>query len=209
MRSLLDGPAPVTLILIGINVAVSLVGFWALRKKRYRSHFLFISSEAAKGKNWTGTLLSHFAHGDVGHLFVNMLALYLFGPDVEAALGPVFFAIVYVVSGALATLTVFLLRRKNPKHAALGASGCVAGIVFAGVVVAPTASIMLLFFPVPIPAPVFAVLYLVLSSVMMGRGDHIAHEAHIGGSIGGLVMTGLLYEHGFGPLIRAVRDLIG
>jgi len=209
MHRILDGPAPVTLILIGLNVLVSVIGFWAMRKKRYRDHFLFRASETAKGKNWTGTLLSHFAHGDVGHLFVNMLALYFFGPDVEAALGPVYFAIVYAVSGLVATATVFAFRFKNPKHAALGASGCVAGVVFAMIVVAPTASIMLLVFPVPIPAPIFAVLYLVLSSLMMGRGDHIAHEAHIGGSIAGLVATGLLYERHFDPLIAAVRELIG
>ncbi len=208
LRELLEGLS-ITYALIAVNVAVSLVGFWALRKKDHRRYFIFIPSKANPHRSAVGAVLSHFAHGDVGHLLVNLLAFYLFGPRVEEAMGPIPFLGVYLASGAVGTFFVWLFHRDDPRHAALGASGCIAGVLFAWVVLDPTSSLQLLYFPRPIPAPVFAVLYLVLSSVKMGSRDGVAHEAHIGGAVAGLVLTGLLADDGFGPLIHAVQHLVG
>jgi membrane associated rhomboid family serine protease len=206
MQSLLDHPVSVTLALIAVNVAVSLCGFAALRSDRWRSLFLFVPFRFAQGKNWAGMLLSHFSHGDVGHLLLNMLALFFFGPSVETELGSGPYLLLYAISGLAGTLTVFVLRRKNPRYAALGASGCIAGVVFAMVVLAPTSRIFL--YVVPLPAPVFALLYLVISSVNMGGRDGVAHEAHLGGAVAGFVAAGLLYERGFGPFVQAAKDLV-
>lgn len=200
---------PITYVLIGLNVAVSLVGFWALQKQRYRPYFVFIPSASNESRSVVGTVLSHFAHGDVGHLLVNLIVLYIFGPRVEQALGPSAYLIVYLASGAVGTFFVWLFHRKNRRYAALGASGCIAGVVFASVVTAPTSDIFVLFIPVAIPAPLFALIYLVLSSVQMGGRDGVAHEAHIGGALGGLVLAGLLFERGFTPLVQAIERLIG
>jgi membrane associated rhomboid family serine protease len=205
--ALLEGPVSITYALMAACIGVSLIGFLLLRHERYGPCFLFIPSETAKGRNWLGTLLSHFAHADLGHLAVNMLALYFFGQRVEAALGGWMFLTVYAASGVAGTIVVFLLRRKNPRHSALGASGCIAGVVFATVVIAPTTTMVFLFLPFPIPAPIFALLYLVASSLMMQRGDHVAHEAHIGGAVAGFALAGLLFEPGFAPLLDAVRQL--
>jgi membrane associated rhomboid family serine protease len=202
--TVLDRPLSITFLLIAINVAISLVGFWAIQREDYRDHFVFVPSKPKV----TGTILSSFAHGDIGHLFFNMLALFFFGPQVEETIGAVFYAILYVVSGAGATLLIYALRRKNRRYAALGASGCIAGIMFAAVVVAPTSSVYLFFLPIAVPAPIFAVLYLVISSIHMGGRDGVSHEAHIGGAVTGFALTGLLYEEHFDPLVRAVRDLL-
>jgi membrane associated rhomboid family serine protease len=200
---------PITYALIGLSVVVSLVGFWALRTPRFRPYFVFVPSKQNRSRSPVGTLLSHFAHGDFGHLFLNLLALYFFGPRVEQALGPTAYLIVYLASGACGTFFVWLFHSKNRRYAALGASGSIAGVLFASVVTAPTASIFLLVFPVAIPAPVFALLYLVLSSVKMGGSDGVAHEAHIGGALAGFALAGLLHARGFEPLIRAVEKLAG
>lgn len=207
VQSLLDRPSAVTFLLIAVNVAISFVGFWALQQDRYRRHFLFIPSRAARNENWVGTFVSHFAHGDLGHLFVNMLGLYFFGPHVERELGPGPYLSVYLASGLAGTLAVFLLRRKDPRHAALGASGSISGVVFAAVVIAPT-STFFAFVPIPLPAPVFAVVYLVASTFMMNRGDHVAHEAHIGGALTGFALAGAFYDPGFTPLLDAVTHLL-
>jgi membrane associated rhomboid family serine protease len=199
----------ITYALVAVNVVVSLVGFWALRKERYRPHFVFIPSKANPARSWVGAVLSHFAHGDVGHLFLNLLALYLFGPRVEEALGPVAYLVVYLLSGAFGSFFVWLFHRKNRRYAALGASGSIAGVIFASIVVAPGGELLLLVFPVPVPAPIFALLYLVVSSLKMGGRDGVAHEAHIGGAVAGLVLAGLLFDDGFAPLIRAVTRLVG
>jgi membrane associated rhomboid family serine protease len=201
----MDRPLSVTLALIAVNVAVSLVGFVAMRNERYRSYFLFIPYRALK--NIVGTVLSHAAHGDIGHLLLNMLALWFFGPDVERALGPGPYLLLYLLSGAVGSLTVYLLRRNNPRYAALGASGCIAGVVFALVILAPTTRIFL--WLVPLPAPIFAVLYLIISSVNMGSRDGVAHEAHLGGAIAGFVTAGLLNEQGFTPFIETVKGMLG
>ncbi|MCC6874830.1 MAG: rhomboid family intramembrane serine protease [Sandaracinaceae bacterium] len=204
MQSLLDRPVSITLVLIASCVAISLAGFYALSRPSYRPYFVFVPSRPG----FAGTVLSHFAHGDLGHLFVNMLALFFFGPKVEHALGPAYYLGLYAASGAAATFTVYLLRRKNPRYSALGASGCIAGVMLATVVIDPTADVFLFFLPIMVPAPVFAVLYLVLSSIRMGGRDGVAHEAHLGGAIAGLALSGLLYERHFDPLVRAVTDLV-
>lgn len=198
----------VTYALIALNVAISLVGFWALGDERKQDWFLFVPHRVAQGKGLVGLVLSHFSHADFGHLLLNMIALYFFGPSVESGVGPLPFLLIYGVSGLVGTLFVFLRKRKDPRHSALGASGAIAGILFASVVVEPTASIFFMFVPVPIPAPVFAVIYLVLSSVLMGRGDHVAHEAHLGGAVAGFALVGVLYEPGYAPLMRAVEALV-
>ncbi len=208
VEALVDGRLPITYVLIAICTVVSLVGFWALDRERQRSYFVFVPSRVAKGKGWIGAFISHFAHGDGGHLFLNMLALFFFGPGVERALGPLAFLLIYAASGAVGTFAIFVFRRKNPKHSALGASGAIAGVLFASVVITPTASIFLLIVPVPIPAPVFAVLYLVFSSLKMGGRDGVAHEAHLGGALAGLALAGLLFEDHFGPLIDTARQLL-
>lgn len=200
---------PITYGLIALNVLVSLVGFWALRTTRYRRYFVFIPSGRNPARNPVGAVLSHFSHGDFGHLFLNLLALYFFGPRVEKILGPTAYLIVYVVSGVVGTVFVWIFHRNNPRYAALGASGSIAGVLFALVVTAPTTSLFVLFVPVAIPAPIFAVLYLLLSSVKMGGGDGVAHEAHLGGALAGFACAGLLYARGFDPLIRALQSLIG
>jgi membrane associated rhomboid family serine protease len=198
----------VTLLLIAVNVGVSLVGFWALRNDAYRRYFVFIPSKKNASRSGLGMLLSHFAHGDIGHLFVNLLALFLFGPRVERALGPIAYLLVYLVSGAFGTLFVWLFHRDNRRYAALGASGCIAGVVFASIVVSPATKLALLFLPIPVPAPIFAVLYLVVSSLNMGARDGVAHEAHIGGALAGFVLAGVLFERGFTPLIRVVENIV-
>lgn len=205
MGSVLESPVSITLLLIAVNVAVSLVGFYALSRDRYRKYFVFVPSRA--GENWVGTILSHVSHGDFGHLLLNMIALFIFGPDVERELGPLKYLAVYALSGALATLTIYLIRRNNPRYGALGASGSIAGIMFAAVVIAPTSSIFLFFLPIRVPAPIFAVLYLVFSSIHMGGRDGVAHEAHIGGAVAGFALTGILFDQHFEPFVRAVTEL--
>lgn len=198
-----------TFIAIGINLAIS---FWAFREFQHGNagRFLFVPFQAARGRNLQGALLSNFSHADLGHLVFNMITLYFFGPVVERMLG-VHFLTLYVASGLAAMLAVFLLRRKDANYRVLGASGAVTGILFAAIVLAPDMRIALLILPIPVPAPLFALLYLGLSTFFMSRGDmtQVSHEAHVGGAVAGLVLGALLSPAGFAPLIDRVRELAG
>lgn len=196
-----------TFALIALNVVVSLVAFGATGKNR--DHFVFIPYRFARGQNVLGMLLSHLSHADAGHLIVNMLGLYYFGPVVERHLGTLGLLLVYVLSGVVATAAIFLIRRDDPRFRALGASGSTAGVLFAAIVLRPKMSLSLMFLPIPVPGPIFAVLYIALSSFFMGRqGARVCHEAHVGGALAGLLIAGLIAPQGFAPLIHQISHLL-
>src|SRR5262249_7753700 len=198
-----------TNLLIGINVLVSLIGFSKMNSVTGDSMFFFSPSEVSAGRNYPGMVLSHFAHADGGHLLFNMLTLYSFGPVVEMVLGPLSMLLIYVSAGIFSTLFVYYLHRADPGYRALGASDSVTGIIFAAIVLLPGMRIYFFFVPFPIPAPLFAVGYIVLSTYFMRRGrGHISHEAHIAGAISGLLLAGLLAPEGFGPLLERIQNLL-
>ena len=171
--------------------------------------FVFSPSEVFAGRNYQGMLLSHFAHADSAHLLFNMLTLYSFGPVVEMDLGALNMLLIYVSAGIFSTLFVYYLHRADPKYRALGASDSVSGIIFAAIVLVPGMSVSFIFVPFPIPAPLFAVGYIFLSTYLMRRGGgHISHEAHIAGAISGLLLAGLLAPGGFGPLLHRIQSLV-
>jgi membrane associated rhomboid family serine protease len=154
-------------------------------------------------------ILSHFAHADSGHLLFNMLTLYFFGPVVEVTLGALNMLLIYVSAGIVATLFVYYLHRLDPGYRALGASDSVTGIIFAAIVLLPEMDVYFFFVSVPIPAPLFAVGYVVLSTYLMRRGGgYISHEAHLAGAISGLLLAGLLAPGGFDPLLRRIQNLL-
>lgn len=198
---------PVTYALIALNVIVSVFGFMAQGEQR--DGFVFIPSRFARGQNVQGMFLSHFSHADAGHLAMNMIALWGFAPILELSLGPASLLLVYVAAGVVATTSIFLLRRKDRRFRALGASGSVAGVLFAAIVLRPQMRLSLMLLPIPVPAPIFAVLYIVLSSWFMGRqGSRICHEAHVGGALAGLIIGGMLAPHGFAPLLYRIHHLL-
>lgn len=121
-----------------------------------------------------------------------------------SALGPARFMLIYVLAGLGSDLVVFALRKNDPRYRCLGASGSVFGIVMAAIVLDPTTSILLFFVPVPIPGPMFMLGYAAVSIllIMQRRGGRISHEAHLGGAVIGLALTGMLAPRGLGPLIQ-------
>jgi membrane associated rhomboid family serine protease len=109
----------------------------------------------------------------------------------------------------VATASILAIRSNNPSFRALGASGSIAGVLFTAIVLRPEMDLFLMFLPIPIPAPVFAVLYIALSTYLMGRqGSRVCHEAHVGGAIAGVVLGALLAPRGLSPLIERVLGLI-
>ena len=197
-----------TYLLIGINVLVSLIGFSRMNSEAGASQFLFSPNDVASGRNYQGMVLSHFAHADAGHLLFNMLTLYSFAPVVEFELGAMSMLLIYVSAGIVSTLVVYYLHRGDPRYRALGASDSVTGIIFAAIVLIPETSVSFFFIPVPIPAPLFAIGYIILSTYLMRRGGgRIGHEAHIAGAISGLLLAGLLAPEGFGPLLHRFQTL--
>lgn len=135
---------------------------------------------------------SAFLHGNLGHLFLNMLGLRIFGREVEQTLGPARYLGLYfaaVVSAALVQLLVVSTADTEP-YPTIGASGGVFGILLAVGVLFPRRIVVLLFPPIPMPAWLFVTLYGVieLANGFLGTRTGIAHFAHLGGMLGAAIV---------------------
>ena len=199
-----------TYLFIAFNVLVSMIAFSRMNLGGARAGmFLFSPSEVSSGKNYPGMFLSHFSHADGAHLLFNMMTLYYFGPVVEEGLGADNMLLIYVASGILSTLVVYYRHRAEPGYRALGASDSVTGILFAAIVLLPSMYVRFFLIPVDIPAPVFAIAYILLSTYFMQRGrGHISHEAHLAGAFAGLLLAGLLSPRGYAPLLDRIQSLL-
>lgn len=130
------------------------------------------------------TLITYmFLHGGFGHLFLNMLGLFFFGPRLEARLGSRAFLQLYFLSGIGGAVLSFFF---SPTSAVVGASGAVYGILYGFARFWPTDEIYI-WGVLPVQARVLVIGLAVLSlySGMVGPGSGIAHFAHLGGFVGG------------------------
>jgi membrane associated rhomboid family serine protease len=144
-----------------------------------------------------------FLHGSIGHLFFNMLGLWMFGSELERVWGQKRFMQFYaasVLSAALAQLLVTaLLGSFGPT---VGASGGLFGLLLAFGMMFPNRTIMPLFPPIPMKAKVFVALYGGLELILgvTGSATGVAHFAHLGGMLGGYLM--IRYWRGQSPFGR-------
>jgi membrane associated rhomboid family serine protease len=135
-----------------------------------------------------------FMHGSLMHLGSNMLFLWIFGDNVELRFGTFMFIFFYVVSGLVASLTHIMLA-PNSIIPSLGASGAIAGVLGAYLVLFPRNRVNTLFFVKIISIPAFAVIGLwgVMQVVTMmgqttGESGGVAYAAHVGGLVTGMIL---------------------
>jgi len=139
-------------------------------------------------------IVSHmFMHGDERHLIYNMIGLLFFGPTIERFVGSKNFFILYFACGLGAVGLRFLMQwmEVTSPSPAVGASGAVMGILATYAALFPKRKIHLLFFPFPLNA-VFLISAYVVMELYLGFSDlrtGIAHFAHLGGILVGVVMT--------------------
>ena len=132
-----------------------------------------------------------FLHAGLGHLFGNMFALWMFGRTLEHEIGSKRFLIYYLVCGVGAALIQMgIASIFNEDLTLLGASGAVMGLLLAFGLMHPNNVIYVMPLPFPIKAKWFVIGYAVLELVLgsSGLSTGIAHFAHIGGMLWGLVL---------------------
>lgn len=133
--------------------------------------------------------ISHmFMHGGIGHLMFNMLTLFFLGPMVEAGLGARRFLAFYLICGAGALgMHMFFMQ---PGDAVVGASGAIYGVLIAFAAMYPNIRLMLLFPPIPVKAKYLALGLMAfdLVSGVSSMDTGVAHFAHLGGAITGIVL---------------------
>jgi membrane associated rhomboid family serine protease len=131
-----------------------------------------------------------FLHAGFWHIFMNMLVLVMFGPEVERLLGTRRFQFYYftcVVGAGLAQLAVGLL---SPASAAptVGASGGIFGVLLCFAMHWPRQQILVYFVPVPAWLFVSGYAALELYQGVFGRNEGVAHFAHLGGMAAGYLL---------------------
>lgn len=182
---------PATLVLLVLNIAVSLLAFMKPAVLDYLALSPF--KMIARGE-YHQIVTSGFVHADYFHLAVNMMTLYFFGPALEqitlsATGGRGAYLVIYALSLVAGSAYPLWKYRRAPKYSAVGASGAISGIVFAYCLFDPL-KLLYVFFAIPMPAVLYAVLFVGYSIYAMRKvDDHIAHEGHLGGAIGGIVAT--------------------
>lgn len=133
---------------------------------------------------------SGFLHADLGHLFFNMFTLYMFAPVVISHFGDFSFVLIYIISLIFGSLLTLIMHKNEYNYRAIGASGAVMGILYSSILIDPNMDLYLFFIPIPIPAYVFGIGYLLYSIYgMKAKNDNIGHTAHFGGAIGGYLIT--------------------
>jgi membrane associated rhomboid family serine protease len=146
-------------------------------------------------------ITSMFLHGGFMHLLGNMLFLWIFGNNIEEAMGRIRFILFYLLTGVAASLTHVLI---NPQSTlpSIGASGAISGVLGAYVLLYPRARVLtlvflgffvrLMYIPAGFMLGIWFVMQL-LSGSMSGEesGGGVAFWAHIGGFVAGMLLVGL------------------
>ena len=176
----------ITIIIIAANVIISYKGFGDYG---FFEKYKFNVGAVRRGEN-IRLLSSGFLHADNGHLFFNMFSLYFFADVVINLIGVFYFIIVYVGSLLLGSLLSLYFHKDEYHYSAVGASGAVMGIIYSAILLQPGMSLYMFFIPIPIPAYIFGIGYLLYSIYgMKNRVGNIGHDAHFGGAVGGYVIT--------------------
>jgi rhomboid family protein len=180
---------PVTLLIILANVGV----FYLQQSTDQDFALAFALWPVESGHFEPGQVLTYsFLHASLTHLGVNMLAVLMFGSDVEHELGSWRFALYYlgcVVAAALVQLSVAIIIG-NIDRPTLGASGGVFGVLIGFGMLFPRQKLVPLILPIPVPAWLFVSFYglLELALGIVETHDGVAHFAHLGGMLGGWLL---------------------
>ncbi len=179
----------VTIIIIAANVIISYKGFSDFG---FFEKYKFNVGAIRRGEQFR-MFSSGFLHADNAHLFFNMFSLYFFASVVIGDLGVLSFVIIYVGSLILGSLLSLYFHKDEYHYSAVGASGAVMGIIYSAILLQPGMSLYIFFIPIPIPAYIFGIGYLLYSIYgMKNRIGNIGHDAHFGGAIGGYIITLIL-----------------
>lgn len=187
-------PITVVQVLVVLNVIVFFLWQWAaVPVPTMAEHFLVSWDHLLSGRVHV-LLTAVFSHNLTFHLLINMIVLWSFGVSLEAAMGSGRFLAFYLVAGIVGSLahavtSAFLMDA--PDRSALGASSAVAGVLLLFSLSFPKAKV-LLFFIIPLPAIVAALLFVgidVWGLIMQieNGGLPIGHGAHLGGALIGLL----------------------
>ncbi len=186
----------ITKYLLGINIGVFIIDM-LFGQVLHMDNLLGLHFVLAPNFHVFQLVTYMFMHGGWTHLFFNMFALWMFGCVIEQTLGAKRFLFYYLVCGIGAGITQelaqtgeYLLAGYLNLGPTVGASGAIYGILLAFGMLYPTQKIFIFPIPVPIKAKWFVIIYaaIELFSAIGSSNDGVAHAAHLGGMLFGLIL---------------------
>lgn len=185
--------APVASIIFVLTLATSL---WAFNDENIYARFILNPYGVSRGERVYTVITSGLIHKDWNHLLFNMLSYYFFAFQLEARLGHWQFGLLYVLSLILSDLPSIQKHKEDIWYNSLGASGAISAVIFSYIMYDPLASLGILFIPIPIPAWIFGLLYLVYCHFASKHArDNVNHDAHLFGALSGVIITIALNPH--------------
>lgn len=202
---------------IPIVILTSLISIIAFSNRDWFAKSQFNPYLVKHRNEWHRFLTHGFIHADWLHLIVNMYVLYQFGQQLEQIYlgwfgekGKLFYILLYVLAIILSSIPSYEKHKNDHWYNSVGASGAVSAVVFACILFVPTMKLALIFLPIPMPAFVFGILYLVYSYYMARKGtDNIGHDAHFFGAVFGIMFTILLDREIGKNFLRIITGYFG
>jgi membrane associated rhomboid family serine protease len=179
----------ITLVII---ILTAIISFTAFNNEKITNDLIFWPPMIQEKNQYYRFITSGFIHADIAHLAFNMITLYFFGRAMElffvAKIGKVGFLLFYIAGIIVSEIPSYIRHRKNYNYRSLGASGAVSAVLFSFILLAPWQTLYVFFLPVP--AIIFAALYIGYSIYMDRKGgDHVNHSAHLWGAVWGIAFT--------------------
>jgi membrane associated rhomboid family serine protease len=194
---------PITISIIAITCLISIAGF---SNPKIINELIFWPPAITNHRQYYRFVTCGFVHANFMHLAFNMFTLYFFGRIMELyymgrlGLEHYYFFILYIGALIISVLPTYFKQKNNYNYRSLGASGAVCAVLFAFVLLEPWQTIYV--FVIPVPAIIYAVLFLVYSMYMSKKGgDYINHDAHFYGALFGIVFTLILRPHLFNDFL--------
>ncbi len=176
---------------IALIILTGLISYQAFNNPTMKGQLIFHPSTIKNSGQWYRFLTHGLVHADMNHLLVNMFVLFMFGEFIESKFGEIFgtsfgrisYLLFYLSAIVIASVPSYFRHQNNPSYSAVGASGATSALVMAYIFFDPWGWFIL----PPLPALIFAVVYLYYSNRMDKRGtDNIGHNAHFWGSVYGI-----------------------
>jgi len=197
MRESVSGyrrPLTVTVSLLVVNVIAFLVqcAYYGYPLQIPSNDYFALSLEGLRNGYLWQLVTFQFMHAGILHLVFNCLAIYMFGRNVEEALGGKGFVTMYFVSGVVGGAVQMLGAVILPNlfgQSVVGASAGATGLVAAFAMLYPNRPVTMFLYFVPITLKAKYVLMLVAGYALFGivfLRDHVAHAAHVGGMLMGI-----------------------
>lgn len=197
-----------TTLVVLVTVATS----WWFMERSAREKLLLIPFLCHHQAEWHRVLTHALVHADWMHLAFNMFVLYEFGQTVEVDLGHLGwlgFPALYVAGVVGGAIPALRKHKNNRGYRSLGASGAVSAVLISFILLHPDTT-LLLFFIIPVPAVLAGVLFFWYESRMSQRsGTRVAHDAHLGGAIVGLLWTLIAKPNALVTSLESLWSLFG